>query len=195
METIFYNEEEGIWFDFNITANMQQSADHLYASSFLPLWANLYWNNVTENTGIYSTNQITSAVLNYLQENDEIISYPGGLPTSLFYSGQQWDFPNGWAPLNLMFIEGLNLLGEDGEKIATQIARNWMASNFNGFAATQFMYEKYNVTNDLGVPGDGGEYSVQTGFGWTNGVALELLTKYCIDRSFLFFYFFYFINY
>jgi hypothetical protein len=30
----------------------------------------------------------------------------------------------------------------------------------------------------VGVPGHGGEYQVQEGFGWTNGVALYLLKKY-----------------
>ena len=39
------------------------------------------------------------------------------------------------------------------------------------------MMEKFNVTVQ-GAPGGGGEYDIQTGFGWTNGVVLDLLHRY-----------------
>ena len=39
------------------------------------------------------------------------------------------------------------------------------------------MLLQYNVEL-IGAPGGGGEYGVQLGFGWTNGVALRFLTDY-----------------
>lgn len=38
-------------------------------------------------------------------------------------------------------------------------------------------HEKYDVTG-IGSTGSGGEYTPQVGFGWTNGVALDLITRY-----------------
>ena len=38
------------------------------------------------------------------------------------------------------------------------------------------LVEKYNVERDL--PGGGGEYPLQDGFGWTNGVTEALLKLY-----------------
>lgn len=39
------------------------------------------------------------------------------------------------------------------------------------------MFEKYDVTS-IGSHGGGGEYTVQDGFGWTNGVALRFIAEY-----------------
>ena len=36
---------------------------------------------------------------------------------------------------------------------------------------------QYDVRH-IGEPGGGGEYEVQLGFGWTNGVVLQLIKKY-----------------
>ena len=38
------------------------------------------------------------------------------------------------------------------------------------------LIEKYNVQNDTGF-GGGGEYPLQDGFGWTNGVLAALLAE------------------
>lgn len=42
----------------------------------------------------------------FLFQKSEALTYKNGLPTSMKNSGQQWDFPNGWAPLQHMVIEG-----------------------------------------------------------------------------------------
>lgn len=34
------------------------------------------------------------------------LQFPNGVPTSLRQSGQQWDYPNAWPPLQHMLIEG-----------------------------------------------------------------------------------------
>lgn len=99
--------------------------------------------------------------------------HAGGLSTTLNKTGQQWDAPNGWAPLQWMAYKGLMNYGL--EKEAEQIRKNWMHTNEKVFAATGKMMEKYNVT-DTETKAGGGEYPNQDGFGWTNGVYLKFLS-------------------
>jgi alpha,alpha-trehalase len=94
---------------------------------------------------------------------------PGGVVTSLeeFESGQQWDFPNGWAPLQWPTIAGL--VNYHYDDLAREIARRFVAHARRVYNRTGRMMEKYDVV-DLDRPGGGGEYPNQVGFGWTNGV-------------------------
>jgi len=100
---------------------------------------------------------------------------PGGLVTTLVSTGQQWDAPNGWAPLQWMAIQGLRNYGEDA--LAAEIAQRWMQLNTAVYGRTGKLMEKYNVQN-LELPGGGGEYPGQDGFGWTNGVLAALMHQY-----------------
>jgi len=102
----------------------------------------------------------------------------GGLVTTIERSGQQWDSPNAWAPLQYMAIDGLNKYGDF--TLARSIAENWVRTNIGVFNATGKLMEKYNVI-DTDVKAGGGEYPLQDGFGWTNGVLLNLLNHYHID--------------
>ncbi len=97
---------------------------------------------------------------------------PGGLVTTLNATGEQWDYPNGWAPLQWLSIQGLRRYGHDG--LAGIIADRWLTLNRRVFENTGRMMEKYNVV-DIDLPAGGGEYPLQDGFGWTNGVAEALL--------------------
>ncbi len=97
---------------------------------------------------------------------------PGGLVTSLHETGQQWDWPNGWAPLQWVAIQGLRAYGH--EALARQIATRFVALADKVYQSTGKMMEKYNVCN-LDTPAGGGEYPNQDGFGWTNGVVRALL--------------------
>lgn len=99
----------------------------------------------------------------------------GGLLTTLNASGQQWDAPNAWAPLQYMAIEGLEKYGQS--ELARTIATRWVSLNSTVFQHTGKLLEKYNVENTT-LEAGGGEYPLQDGFGWTNGVLLKLLNKY-----------------
>jgi alpha,alpha-trehalase len=103
----------------------------------------------------------------------------GGLVTTFDRSGQQWDSPNAWAPLQYIAINGLNKYGDAG--LARSIAENWMRTNLGVFNETGKLMEKYNVI-DTNVKAGGGEYPLQDGFGWTNGVLLNLLNRYHTDQ-------------
>jgi alpha,alpha-trehalase len=93
-----------------------------------------------------------------------------GLLTTAQATGQQWDAPNGWAPLQWMAVQGLARYGHAA--LARDIAARWCASVERVYQATGRLLEKYDVAQDR--PGGGGEYETQDGFGWTNGVLVAL---------------------
>jgi alpha,alpha-trehalase len=105
---------------------------------------------------------------------------PGGVTASPFNTGQQWDAPNGWAPLEWMTIWGLDRCGQ--RELARDIAERWIKLNVDVFKRTGKMMEKYNVV-DLNLEAGGGEYPSQDGFGWTNGVLLALINKYGLPKT------------
>jgi len=96
---------------------------------------------------------------------------PGGVVTTLIENGQQWDSPNGWAPLQWVTVQGLRKYGYD--ELAETISRRWLDLNDSVFKQTHRLVEKYNVMGGDGL-GGGGEYVLQDGFGWTNGVYVAL---------------------
>ncbi len=102
---------------------------------------------------------------------------PGGVVTTLQHTAQQWDAPNGWAPLQWMTIIGLEHYGFHA--LAKEIATRWLSLNNEVYKRTGKLMEKYNVV-DLHLEAGGGEYPGQDGFGWTNGVFAALVKKYGI---------------
>ena len=94
--------------------------------------------------------------------------------TTLVNNSQQWDSPNGWAPLHWIVIEGLRNYGY--YTLADDIKQRWIATNMKVYHAQHKLVEKYNVVTGDGL-GGGGEYPLQDGFGWTNGVLAALLNE------------------
>ena len=118
-----------------------------------------------------STDQQARAVASKIERH---LLRDGGLLTTNFESGQQWDAPNGWAPLQWMAIKGLRNYGYDA--LANRIKTRWVDLNTKVFKNTGKLMEKYNVV-DTNLSSGGGEYPVQDGFGWTNGVLLKLISE------------------
>lgn len=163
---VLWNPTKGVWQDLDIGADSHR--DYFYASNILPLFASCKGENET---------QMENSVLSYLQ-NSGVLQYEGGFPTSLDTTGQQWDFPNGWPPLQHMAIWGMSQSQNQQLKTeAFSLANKWIISNWIAWNRSRNMYEKYS-TETPGKGGSGGEYGVQEGFGWSNGVVLELLNKY-----------------
>ena len=96
----------------------------------------------------------------------------GGMATTLVNSGQQWDQPNGWAPIQWIAVTGLRNYGFPD--IAHQVATRWVGENIAVYRKEAKLVEKYDVLSPDGNEGGGGEYATQIGFGWTNGVLLAL---------------------
>ena len=99
---------------------------------------------------------------------------PGGVATTMTASGEQWDYPNGWAPMQWIAVVGFRNYGK--MQLAKIIAKRWNCENLHGYRESGTLIEKYDVVDDK--PGGGGEYELQIGFGWTNGVLRALRSMY-----------------
>src|SRR6185437_2210114 len=99
----------------------------------------------------------------------------GGIVTTPLSTGEQWDAPNGWAPLQWMAVGGLRRY--DQKALAQSVACRWMVNVLNVYNQSGKLVEKYDVVT-TGRSGGGGEYPLQDGFGWTNGVMRKLIALY-----------------
>jgi len=168
----FWNEDFGSWLDYDMSK--QDHNKEFYASSFFPFW--LLSNSDNKQMKI----RFKKAYEKFKSLN--VFSYDGGIPTSFIDSGEQWDFPNGWPPLQYVAVHGLlNVEDEDMRKSAKFAAKNYIETAYLTWKETGHMFEKYDVTKR--GKGHGGEYDVQEGFGWTNGVALNFLSIYSNELS------------
>nr|QFR37581.1 trehalase 1A [Phigalia pilosaria] len=167
IEQVLWNENDGIWYDYDMLNEIERN--YFYPSNLAPLWM-----LAVEKELIIKH---APKVINYLKHSQGL-DYPGGIPVSLSRSGEQWDFPNVWPPEVSIVIKGLQATGtEEGEKLAFHLAQEWVRICRKGFLENKQMFEKY----DAEIPGrfgGGGEYSVQEGFGWSNGVVLQCLDDY-----------------
>jgi alpha,alpha-trehalase len=103
----------------------------------------------------------------------------GGVGTTEVATGEQWDRPNGWAPLQWLAIEGFKRSGQ--AEFARDIAERWLATVARLYRSDSKLVEKYGIERSHPTPtggGEGGEYPLQDGFGWSNGVTRRLLLDY-----------------
>ncbi|ERL91838.1 hypothetical protein D910_09163 [Dendroctonus ponderosae] len=167
IETLLYNDADGIWYDFDYDMKVQRQ--YFFASNFAPLWAECYREENKEQYG--------SKAVKYFRKS-EIELFQGGIPTSLEESGEQWDLPNAWPPLQEFVVLGLHKSGDsEAQSVAKEFANRWISANMKGFETDGAMYEKYDAIYP-GQYGGGGEYEVQLGFGWSNGVALAFIDQF-----------------
>lgn len=142
-------------FDFRI----KKPTPVLSAASLYPLFVGLA--NKSEARAVAQTTQ-ASLIAN------------GGLRTTQLTTGQQWDSPNGWAPLQWVAVVGLANYGQ--HNIAKDIAARWLQTVNETYRETGKLLEKYDIEERR--PGGGGEYPLQDGFGWTNGVVRGLIERF-----------------
>ncbi|HMO01707.1 MAG TPA: trehalase family glycosidase [Oligoflexia bacterium] len=155
---LFWSEQAECFVDYNFSDPKQISG--ITAAACFPL----FFKIATERQAQKSAITIEKKLLR-----------DGGLLTTEVYSGQQWDAPNGWAPLQWIAVAGFENYGIF--KLAETIALRWLKLNLKIFNSQGKLLEKYNVV-DINSPAGGGEYPNQDGFGWTNGVFLALNSKY-----------------
>ena len=150
-----WDEDAGFFFDVEATTGRRSTVRSLAA--LFPLYFGL------------ATDAQAARVAKHVERD---FLRPGGFVTTLAETGQQWDAPNGWAPLQWITVQGLRRYGFDA--LADKGQDRWLQLNQDVYQRTGKMMEKYNVV-DLGLDAGGGEYALQDGFGWTNGVALAFL--------------------
>lgn len=171
LKSVFWNDEMGQWLDYWLSRDGNCELDgsnqnrNIFASNFIPLWI-----------ARQSDRNFVMKATKSLQKSG--LLQPYGISTSLTNSGQQWDFPNGWAPLQHLIVEGLSKSKiKEARALAEDIASRWIRTNFVSYQKSGVMHEKYDV-RACGEFGGGGEYAPQTGFGWSNGVVLAFLEEF-----------------
>ncbi len=152
-----FNPKENWYYDYIISAKKQNTEQTIAGIS--PMLFNI------------APKQKAAAIAAVLKDR---FLKDGGVVTTLKTTGQQWDAPNGWAPLQWMAVKGLENYGQ--KNMAKDIAGRWVALNEKVYKNTGKMMEKYNVAN-AALDAGGGEYTSQDGFGWTNGVYLAMKAK------------------
>jgi alpha,alpha-trehalase len=157
IERYLWDDDRGFYGDYRWTDG--QATGLLSAATLYPLFESL--------AGAERAARVAAAVRSSLLQ-------PGGLSATTLTTGQQWDAPNGWAPLQWIAIRGLR--GSGQQALAATIACRWLVNVTAVYARSGRLVEKYNVISNGG--GGGGEYPLQDGFGWTNGVTRQLLSLY-----------------
>lgn len=149
-----WNEATGYYFDYNIKT--KQNSNRITMAGCFPLFIML------------SNKEQAIAVAKTISEK---LLGAGGVLTTTLETGQQWDAPNGWAPLQWVVYQGL--CNYQLNELADTIKERWTGLNEQTYTETGKMMEKYNVQN-IHTKAGGGEYPNQDGFGWTNGVYLAM---------------------
>jgi alpha,alpha-trehalase len=131
---LLWDEELGCWFDFAIVNKTLRR--EFFPTNLAPLW-----------TGAYKSSNVVNRVLEYLR-NSGALDFPGGIPTSMNQAGEQWDFPNGWAPLQHLVVDALDNSGNaEAKALAFEISEKWISSNYKAFEQSKKMFEKVSLNH------------------------------------------------
>jgi alpha,alpha-trehalase len=153
-----WDEAAGVFLDYDLLRDRRRNA--LTSASAAPLYVGL----ATPEQAHRSTAAFRERLL-----------LDGGIATTRATTGEQWDAPNGWAPLQWLAIAGCRRYGQHA--FADEVRRRWLATVGSLYEREAKLVEKYALvrTEAGAVGGGGGEYPLQDGFGWTNGVTRRLL--------------------
>lgn len=157
-----YDGPSMIYYDYNW--KKKKRSTQFTPASFFPIWLMASHPESNEAQGKAAGKKLS-----------ELLLKDGGVLTTTITNKQQWDAPNGWAPLQWVVITALERSGQ--RDLAKDIARLWIKLNNEVYQRTGKLMEKYNVV-DTHLEAGGGEYPGQDGFGWTNGVLLDLIKRY-----------------
>ena len=157
-----FDTKEKIYYDYNWKQKKQTGK--FTPASFFPMWLYEGFSEMNEANGKAAAEKLKLTLLK-----------DGGVLSTIVNNKQQWDAPNGWAPLQWVVISALEKSNQ--KELAQDIAQRWIKLNNDVYQRTGKLMEKYNVV-DTKLEAGGGEYPSQDGFGWTNGVLLALIAKY-----------------
>jgi len=167
IQRLFWNPEQHAFLDYDW--KQDKPAPVLSSATTMPLFLRM------------ATDDQAKQVARTVQ--DKLLKL-GGITATDRTSGQQWDSPNGWGPIEWMAVKGFENYGND--KLAEDIARRWMTRVIATYEKSGVLLEKYDVVSPTVSPTGGkggGEYPMQIGFGWTNGTLLGLMNRFPQDAN------------
>jgi len=166
IEQNLWDEGAGLYLDYDFERRRRR--DYPFATTFWPLWAGL----------------ASPAHAAAVHARLPLFERPGGIVTSVRVSGSQWDAPFGWAPLQLLAVDGLRRYGFSAD--ADRVARAFLSMLADDLRRRGTLVEKYDVTLRTSAIAGAlrfGYLTNEVGFGWTNGVALVLLNELKVGES------------
>lgn len=168
MDHLMWNSIKSQYYDYNYDKKRRGTVSSL--ATYYPMWAKMVSKQQAK--------KLVKALKRY--EHDGGLATTDTIQLTKFVPGvtmtpTQWAYPNGWAPLHFLVIEGLENYGYHED--ARRIALKWLKTNLDWFNAYGVFLEKYNVVTPEDPP-EKGLYPSQTGFGWTNSVFTYFSQKY-----------------
>jgi alpha,alpha-trehalase len=160
VSSLMWDERDGLYYDYDFVHKRLRR--YPFLTTFYPLWA-----------GFASKEQAARVEKNLAQ-----FERAGGLQTSTHVSGNQWDSPFGWAPLQMIAVEGLRRYGYKAD--AERISMKFLELVRREYERQGYIVEKYDVVNggsNVSANIHFGYSANQAGFGWTNAVFLELYNQ------------------
>ncbi len=154
---LMWDQKDGLYYDYDFVN--KRVRHYPFLTTFYPLWAG------------FATKEQAARV----EKNLPLFEKIGGLQTSTYVSGNQWDSPFGWAPLQMIAIDGLRRYGYTDD--AERISMKWLGLVRKEFLRQGFIVEKYDVVNggsNVSAQIHFGYSANQAGFGWTNAIFTEL---------------------
>lgn len=158
IESHLWNDKEGWYADYDLKS--KKVRNQLTAAALFPLYVKAAAQDRADKVAAATSSRLLK---------------PGGIATTTVNSGQQWDAPNGWAPLQWVAAEGLQNYGQ--EKVSMDVTWRFLKNVQHTYDREKKLVEKYDVSTT--GTGGGGEYPLQDGFGWSNGVTLKMLDRVC----------------
>lgn len=132
VQAVLWNEEAGTWLDYDLIN--EKPRNYFVPTNLSPLWV-----------GCFNTNDkahIAAKTLAYIKKTG-LDLFPGGVPNTLLQTGEQWDYPNVWPPMQYILVEALRALGDKkADDLALSWTSRWVQSNFLAYKETRAMYEK-----------------------------------------------------
>jgi alpha,alpha-trehalase len=165
MMELMWDSTRGMFFDYNYVKKRRSSISSLAA--YYPMWAGMLDGKQAA--------KLVKSLRKFRQKGG--LATTDNLPIGQYVFGalpMQWAYPNGWAPLHFLVVQGLQRYGYQAE--ARDLALTWLHTNLHWFKLHGNFLEKYNVVR-IGEPPAKGVYPSQTGFGWTNAV----FERFCRD--------------
>jgi len=154
---LMWDEARSLYFDYDF--QHKRRSGYGFLTTFYPLWV-----------GIATPQQAARVAAQV-----SLFERAGGLATSTQVTGDQWDAPFGWAPLQLIAIRGLRRYGF--HEAADRISTKFLSMVARDFAQHGTIKEKYDVVtarSDLSASLQFGYGTNEIGFGWTNAAFLVL---------------------
>jgi alpha,alpha-trehalase len=163
VQKYLWDEKQGFFFDYDF--ENQQRSSYRYATTFYPLWAGL------------ATDEQARAVV----KNLNAFERAGGIAMSVQETQGQWDYPFGWAPIQLLAVEGMRRYGHNAE--ADRVSTEFLSTVLENFVRDRTIREKYNVVSRSSETNVKAGYAANVvGFGWTNAAFVELLRSLPLEK-------------